>query len=318
MSFSMWYNNLNMNIVVKSYALGILMVAGLVTAAVALGAPATTTVIVGNAAPAVTNVAITQSPMVMTENTTAGINVTADVSDANGCVDVFTSGTMSGVLYRSGVAATSSCTQNALNCYRFTFTTTSAAGTCTGGSDTAMTVSSTIPVWYFADATDASSSLGYSAQWWVAYVGVTDASSSAANATSSAATELNTLLGLQVTAAINYGTQAANTDTGSTNQPATTTNTGNSKLNIEFSGTNMTGPATLAATQQKYGTTTVTYASLAYTLSTTATLRQNKLGIAVTSTAAAASTTYWGIAIPAGQTQGTYTGTNTFTAVWTN
>jgi hypothetical protein len=307
-----------MNIVAKSYVLGVLMVAGLITFSVALGAPATTSVTVGNATPTVTNVAITQSPIVLTENTTASINVTADIADGNGCADVFSSGTITGVLFRSGVSATSSCTQDARNCYRFTFTTTTAAGTCTGGTDTAMTVSSSIPVWYFADATDASSSLGYSAQWWVAYAKPTDFSASTSNATSATAVELNTLLGLQVTAAINYGVVAANADTGATNQPATTTNTGNSKLDIEFSGTNMTGPATLAATQQKYGTTTATYASLAYTLSTSPALKQTNLGIAVTSTAAAASTTYWGIAIPNGQTNGAYTGTNTFTAVWTN
>jgi hypothetical protein len=307
-----------MNIVVRSYVFGVLLVAGLVTAAVVLGAASTTSVSVGNASPAITNVAITQSPIVVTENTTAGINVTADISDGNGCSDVFSSGTMSGVLYRSGLAATSSCAQNALNCYRFTFTTTSVANACTGGSDTAMTVSSTILVWYFAEATDASSSLGYAAQSWIAYVYATDYAASSSNATSTATVDLNTLLGLQVTAAINYGTVAANGDTGSTNQSATTTNTGNSKLNIEFSGTDMTGPATLAATQQKYGTTTVTYASLTYTLSNSAALKQTKLGIAVTSTAAAASTTYWGIAIPNGQTPGSYSGTNTFTAVWTN
>jgi hypothetical protein len=307
-----------MNIVVKSYVLGVLMVAGLITAAVALGAPASTSVTVGNAAPTITNVAITQSPMVMTENTTASINVTADIADGNGCADVFSSGTMTGVLFRSGIAATSSCTQDARNCYRFTFTTTSAAGPCTGGTDTAMTVSSSIPVWYFADATDASSSLGYSAQWWAAYVAATDFVASSSNATSGTAVELSTLLGLQVTAAINYGVVAANANTGATNQVATTTNTGNSKLDIEFSGTNMTGPATIAAAQQKFGTTSVTYASLSYTLSTSAALQQMNMGIAVTSTAPFASGTYWGIAIPNGQVNGSYTGTNTFTAVWSS
>ena len=307
-----------MNIVVKSYFVGVLAVAGLVVAAVALGAPATTQVIVGNATPTVTDVTIAPSTITLTENTTAVVNIIATISDSNGCGDVYTSGTMTGKLYRKLVTGTSSCTTDARNCYPLTFTTTSAANACTGGSDTSMIVSTSIPVWYFADATDASSSLGYSAQSWYAYVVVTDESAATGNATSAAVNEVNTLLGLQVTAAIDYGTLSANSDTGATNQPATTTNTGNSKLDIEFSGTNMTGPATIAAAQQKYGTTSATYASLAYTLSTSAALKQTNLGIAVTSTAAAASTTYWGIAIPSGQAQGTYNGTNTFTAVWSS
>jgi hypothetical protein len=129
--------------------------------------------------------------------------------------------------------------------------------------------------------------------------------------------ELNSLYALNVTGSIAYGSVAANADTGSTNQVATTTNTGNYKIDVEFSGTNMTlGANTIAASQQRYGTSTASYASLTFALSTTATQRDMNIAKATASSTPAASSTFWGIAVPNGQLAGSYTGTNTFTAVY--
>ncbi len=307
--------------VVRSYILASLIVGAFLGISLAvlespqvLADAASTAVDVGNAAPTVANVAITPNPIVLTENTSTTITITADITDANGCGDVFTSGTLSAVLYRTGVSGTSSCSNNALNCYR-NITMADAGGTCTGGADTSGTASGTIKVWYFADATDASST--FPSEWWAAYVLATDESAATGNATSSATVELNSLYALDVTASINYGAVPANTDTGSTNQVATTTNTGNYNIDIEFSGTNMaSGGDTLLASQQKYGTSSAAYASLTHTLSTSPTARNINVGRTTTSTSQTASTTYWGIAVPGGQPTGSYTGSNTFTAIF--
>lgn len=277
---------------------------------------ASTAVTVTNATPVVTNVTLNGgSSITLTENTTTSITIAATVSDGNGCADVFSSGTITAVLYRSGLAATSSCTASDTNCYRSITMANAGGDTCTGGVDTTADASATVPVWYFADPTDASSS--FPTQWWVSYVKANDFSNASSSATSTTVVDINSLYALNITASINYGSVAPGADTGSGNQTATTTNTGNAKIDIEFSGTNMSGPATLAATQQKYGTSSVAYASLAYTLSTTATSRDINFFAATASSTPAATSTFWGLAIPNGQTLGSYTGTNTFTAIYT-
>ncbi|MEK7512684.1 MAG: hypothetical protein AAB601_00615, partial [Patescibacteria group bacterium] len=213
---------------------------------------------------------------------------------------------------------TSSCTFDGNACYTgYATFTVQASDTCDGGTDTSANVSTTIPVWYVADPTDSSST--FSADWWAGYVKAIDFSNASSAATSVTAVELNTLTGLTVTAAIGYGTLSSGQDTGSTNQTATTTNTGNSKIDIEFSGTDMSSSAlTIAATNQRYGTSTAAYGSLSYQLTNTGTWRNINVYDATVTTTPSTSSTYWGIVAPTGTTAAAYTGTNTFTAVWSN
>lgn len=278
---------------------------------------ASTSVTVGNATPSVSAVAVTPSPIVLNDNATATVTITATITDSNGCGEVISSGSIAFVLYQSGVAATSSCTAST-GCYTgYSTYSVQASDSCGASPDTTANVSTTIPVWYNADPTDSSST--YSAQWWVGYVKANDYLDASSSATSSTAVELNTLAGVAVTpSTINHGQVSAGANSGATNQTATTTNTGNSKIDIEFSGTDMTGAGTLTVDNQKYSTTSVTYASLAYTLSTTAALKDINLGATTATTSPTTSSTYWGINIPNGTASGTYTGTNTFTAVWSN
>ena len=67
---------------------------------------------------------------------------------------------------------------------------------------------------------------------------------------------------------------------------------------------------------EKYGTSSVTYGSLSYTLSAAATTQQVHQPHATASSSAATTSTFWGLVVPTGTIAGTYTGTNTFTAVW--
>jgi hypothetical protein len=272
---------------------------------------ASTAVTVGNAVPSVSAVAIVPSTITLTENATTSVTITATITDGNGCDTVFASGSIVATLYRSGVG--SACSANDNNCYR-SIALSEVGATCSGGSDTSGDASGTVALWYHADATDASST--YPTETWVADVKAIDFENASSTASSTA--ELNSLYALNVTASISYGTLAANADTGATNQLATTTNTGNYKLDIEFSGTDMTdgGVNTIVAAQQKYSTTSATYASLAFTLSTSPASQQVNIVKATASSTPSTQTTYWGIAIPSGKPAGSYTGTNTFTAIY--
>lgn len=304
----------NISSLIKSYLGAAVFVAVFAAGAhLVLADSSSTSVSVTNATPTVSAVSISPSTITLTENATTTVTITATITDGNGCSDVFSSGTIVATLYRSGVAATSSCTADTNNCYR-SITLSDVTTSCTGGTDTSGNASGTAQIWYYAEATDASST--YPSENWVAWVKATDFAT--ASSTSSSTAELNSLYALNVTASINYGTLAANADTGSSNQVATTTNTGNYKIDAEFSGTNMTdgGSLSISASQQKYGTSSVTYASLSYSLSTSPTQRDLNLVKATTSTTPSATSTYWGLAIPAGQAAASYTGTNTFTAVY--
>ncbi|MBI2035113.1 MAG: hypothetical protein HYT12_00315 [Candidatus Liptonbacteria bacterium] len=308
---------------IKSYAAAAILLAGFLIASTILlnsvfadSNDSVTSVSVGNARPSVSATAISPDPITPNENTTTSVTITATISDGNGCDTVFTDGTITAVFYRSGVTATSSCTADDLNCYR-NITLVEVNNTCTGSSDTAGDAVGTTSVWYFVDATDASST--YSAQNWVALVTATDSQSSSSLQIDGASStvEINTTTALNVTATINYGSVAANDNTGATNQVATTTNTGNGAIDLEISGANLVSSGnSIDVGQQKYASSTLTYASLTYTLSTSPTVREWNIGVATASTTASASSTFWGLAVPNGQANGSYTGTTTFTAVF--
>ncbi len=138
------------------------------------------TVSISGATPTVASVAISPDPITLTENTSTTVTITALISDSDGCGDVFVSGTISAVLYRSGVGV--NCTANNSNCYRG-ITLSEVGNTCTGGSDTDGNASGTVDLWYLAEATDADSS--YPPESWVASVNAVDSGNVSSTATSS-------------------------------------------------------------------------------------------------------------------------------------
>lgn len=314
----------NSLIILKSYLLtffiGALFIGGaFVFSDYVLADEATTQVEVGNATPSVTAVNISPDPINLTENATTVITITATISDSNGCDDVFASGTITAVLYRSGVGGGASCTADDSNCYP-NITLAEVDDTCTGGTDTSGDASETIAIWYFAEATDASSS--FSGQTWQATVKAVDGSNASSTNTDSSSPVLNTQAALNVTASINYGTLSAGTTSTLTQiQQSTTTvtNTGNSSLDSDISGTNMTsGGNTIDANYQKFATSSAGYDSLIYTLSTSAQTIQFNLAKATSSSTPATANSFWGINVPNGQANGIYNGTSTFDAVWSS
>lgn len=278
-------------------------------AVVVLADSVSTQVIVGNATPSVSGTTFNSgSALVLTENTTATFYATSTVTDANGCSTI---NHVTTDFYRSGVGASSCDTAGEANnnsCYPRAVCTV-VGGSCTGGTDTTADYVCSVSLQYYADPTDTGT---FSAQNWAAsaYAGDGTATSTADTGTA----ELNTLLALNVTASIDYGTLSANTDTGAINSTTTVTNTGNKDMDPEISGTQMTsGGDTLAASFQEYSANVFTYGAGTDLSGTPAglniTLPQGTSG-----TVPITDTVSWGIGIPGGQPAGTYSGTNTFTA----
>jgi hypothetical protein len=214
----------------------------------------TSTVIVGNAAPTVTNVVLNNaSSIVLTANQTTNVSVNATISDNNGCADI-TGGTTTIMIYRSSITS-STCltTQSNLNCYLAS--SFSASSTCAGGT---VNTTTTLAVQYFADATDSSSS--YSTQNWLATVMFRDPQNGTGTADSTGQ-ELLTLNALNInTSSLNYGTVSPGENTGQTNQSAYVQNAGNSTTTLSLSGNSLSfGSNKLSTSSQHYATTTFTY-----------------------------------------------------------
>ncbi len=249
------------------------------------------------------------APITLTANSTTSIAVGFTITDNDGCSDVFTGGGVTTTIFRSGVGA--SCSVNNLNCY----TTTTQINNCSGGNSA--TATATIPIWYFAEPTDASST--YSGQSWQAKVFSSDAGGLSSSSTSSGV-NLNTLLAINLsTSAINYGTVGAGSNTGATNQTILIQNTGNSSSTLQISGTDLTFNANIIPVSlQHYSTNTFTYNISDTPLNSFLTAVAGFFLTKPTSTTPVAKNLYWGIAAPPGNPTGGYNGTNTITAIWSN
>jgi len=269
-------------------------------------------VIVATSAPTVSGLSVNGGATVtLTPNATTSVSVNATIANANGCAEI-TPGTTTVLLYRSGVTS-STCltTANNANCYQATSFT--ASSTCSAGIANTTT---TFPVQYFAQATDASSS--FAAQSWMATVIFRTPDNSTGTA-DSAGVELNTLTAINVTtSSINYGAITPNTNTGSTNQLTTVANAGNSSSSLQLSAlaTLTSGANSIATSSQGYYTSAFTYPGASTALTASAATVTGFLLTSPTSTTNVTSTIYWGLTVPNATPTGTYVGTNVFTALF--
>lgn len=276
-------------------------------------ASVTSSVIVGNATPSVTSVVLNAgSAITLTSNATTSFNIGYTISDNNGCSDI-TGARTTTTVFRSGASgscATATPTASNLNCYVYvTHTTSSCSGTSLNATDT-------VQIFYFGQATDASSS--FESQDWAAFVIVADGSGATSSATSTHV-ELNTLTAIDVTtSSINYSTVAAGSNTGATNQIATSTNAGNSSttLQLRASATLVSGSNSIATSSQRFATSTFTFPGGATQLTDSNVTVTGFLLTSPTSTTTVADEVFWGLEIPNGTATGTYTGTNAFTSLF--
>ncbi len=293
-----------------TFLVGMAAMMNSVSGAVNIGSSATLT----SQPPAVSAVTLNHgNAITLTVNTTTTVDVNFTVTDSNGCGDVFYGGNVTTTIFRSGV--TSACAASDLNCYVSVATTTN---NCPSATTTTSTANATITlgIYYFAQATDASSS--FVSENWGAEVRVRDLAGVTSTATSTNR-ELNTTVGIDVSpATTTYGTVPINSNTGSTNQTTTVKNAGNASTTLKVSGTAMCLGGDCAATSsQHYATSTFTFGGLEQLLSDVDTVVSGFVLTAPTSTTAVQSNTYWGLSVPGGSATGTHTGTNVFTPVWT-
>lgn len=278
---------------------------GAVTGTFPLAITSSTTVTVSNSAPTVSNVVLNAGLVItLIENTTKNVSVAATSTDTDGNADIAYA---TATIYRSGVG--SGCSVDGNNCYAVA-STSCTKSSCSGNN---CNFSCTAAIQYFAQPTDSGT---YSAETWQASVTVRDTAGATGVSTTASGVELNTLLALNVTGSIGYGSLAASSTTGAVNQTTTVTNTGNTTIDVNLSGTDMAfGENIISVGNQKYATSSFTYSSCTICTLLTSSPVQYILNILKpTTTTAVTKDVLWGLSVgfkPAG----TYSGTNTFEAV---
>ncbi len=277
---------------------------------------ASSTVIVGNAAPTVTSVILNiNSEIVLTANATTAVTVSAIISDNNGCADITGAGASTTILvYRSGVTS-STCltTQDNQNCYLATAFT--ASSTCSGNS---VNATATLGIYYFAQPTDASSSL-FTAQNWLATVIFKDTNNSTGSGDPSLGVDVRSLTAINVTtSSINYGTLSASS-TSAANVVTTSTNAGNTSttLSLSANATLTKGSDSISTSSQHYATSSFTYGGAEQPLLVTVTHVAGSIMVPPTSTTNVNRPIFWALNVPAGTATGTYNGVTLFTAAYT-
>ncbi len=271
---------------------------------------------VNNVAPVVSTVTINGGLAIdLTEGTTSEITLKASVTDNNSCQDV---SAVLGYLYRSGIAY-SSCNDsgdsNANYCYADISCSVASSDTCDGSSDATADYECDVNVQYHADPTVADTQ--FPSDTWKDTIKATDDDAAADDTEVSSGVELNTLIGYDVTSSIAYGSLAVGAKNDPLDKTTTVTNRGNVGLDQELRGTNMSdgGVNSIAVTYQRYALAALTPYASGTQLTLTDVLSQ--LDVSKTTVTASPQTknTWWGLEIPAGTVSGTYTGTNTITAL---
>lgn len=271
---------------------------------------------VSNVAPVVSGVTLNGgSDITLTEGTTTSITIAGTITDNNSCQDISSVVTS---LYRSSVSFASCDTVGESDdnfCYADVSCSVVGSGnTCTGASDASADYECSISVQYFADPTDTNTE--YPTDTWLTTIDATDGSLSD-NTEVSAGVEMNSLVGYDVTGSIAYG----NLDVGEKNDPldktTTITATGNVGLDEELSGTDMDdgGVNTIGVAYQKHALATATAYASGTSLSGSATEYELNCQKTTASGSPQTKNTWWGLEIPAGTVPGSYSGTNTVTAV---
>jgi hypothetical protein len=247
-------------------------------------------------------------PITLTPGATTTIYATGTVTDLNGYTDLFRA---TSTIYRSGVGP--SCTPNNNNCYLTN--TNSATCSFTNCSGNTCTLSCAADIYYHADATSGGT---YDGEEWLAYLEVSDVGGGY-DFNSASGVELLALRALDVENSINYGSLEVSADTGSYNASTTVQNLGNTAIDVEISGTNLTDgqSSTIPAAQQIFATSTFTYSTCVYcqTLSTSTASFEVDINKPTVSSPLVSDVIYWGIEIPTGAASKPHSGNNTFTAI---
>lgn len=272
---------------------------------------------VNNVSPVVSAVSINSgSDITLTEGTTTSITLGGTVTDNNGCGDI---SSVESSMYRSGIGY-ASCDEDAEDddnsCYaQVSCSVVGAGNTCDGGTDASADYTCTVSVQYFADSTVADTQ--YPTETWLSTLKGIDDDAAEGTAEVSTGVEMNTLVGYDVTNAIDYGSLSVGQSNDPLDKITTITATGNVGLDQELSGTDMTngGTGSIGVSYQKYALSTATAYASGVSLSSSATEVELNCSKTTSSGSPATQNTWWGLEIPTGTDSGSYTGTNTIVAV---
>lgn len=273
---------------------------------------------VNNVAPSVSSVTLNSGAAIsLTESTTTDVEIVADITDDNGCLDQVGTGdeisSVSGYLYRSGVSyagCDTSKEEDANYCYPEIKCKSSV---CSNGLTN---YSCTAEVQYYADPTTANTL--FPTENWLATVKATDDDSAVGTGVSTGV-ELNTLVGGDTTpTTLDFGSLAVGGSNDPLDKTLTHFPTGNVGIDITIKAntTSMctnystcTGGTPIPISHQKYSLSSSTAYSAGTILTTTAVESEINIGKQTTSTAPTKQT-WWGIYIPTGTLPGTYNGLN--------
>ncbi len=271
--------------------------------------------IVNNVTPVISAITLNGgSAITLNEGDTAPVVLGATITDNNGCSDL---STITSSLYRSAIGY-SACDivgeANNNNCYPAISCSVGGGNTCDGATDASASYNCTAFLKYYADPTD--SNTPYTGQSWKNTFKAVDNNSLTDSLEISTGVTLNSLLAMDIGSSLAYGNVSAGQTIDPLNKLTLITATGNVGLDQEVSGTDMSDGQshTIGVNYQKYALATSTSYSSGISLSTSPT--EAELNCTKTnSDVGATKPTYWGISIPVGTFAGSYSGTNTITAV---
>lgn len=231
------------------------------------------------------------------------VTITATITDNDGCEEVFTDGSITGVFYDADTVA-DSCSANDNNCYP-SLILTEVGNTCDGASDYTGDASITVDVWFHANP----------GSNWTAKVTAVDGSAASGSNTSTVI--INTLIAFKLdTSTIDY--QTVNPDNVSSQQTVLITTTGNVAIDVNLSGTDMTWSGnTIDVGQQKYSDTNgFDWDSAGTALSGSAVRHELSTTKPTANPSNQSETVYWKLKVPSGKAAGgPYSGTNTLSVV---
>ncbi|OGG62438.1 hypothetical protein A3C87_02430 [Candidatus Kaiserbacteria bacterium RIFCSPHIGHO2_02_FULL_49_34] len=234
------------------------------------------------------------------------VHINGQVTDLNGENDIASS-TLSLNFYR--ISKSIGCVTDKNDCYRVIPCDTSYIE----GDDTQIAYDCPVSLAYWVDATDSASA--YGSDTWVAHVTVSDV---AGLQTQSAATiEVNSLLALNLPEAIDYGTRSlGEVSSSTTNIETIITQRGNTKADVQLSGSNMGCSAigTLATSTQAWALESVGHTASTILTDTLTAAKRNIL-LRTDESNELSANLYWNIAIPTSGVKGTCTGANTIAVI---
>lgn len=291
---------------------------------------------VNNVAPSITNTTIQlldtdeigDLTLTQPEGQTTGFKIKFSITDNNSCVkkgggDEIVSATAN--VRMTEIAATAcraSVDYNPNNCYpgaygSWNLVCSQDSGTCSGEDDTEVNWTCTFPLWYVAEPTTGSPTPPKNAYNWKAEVKATDDDSADSGwVDDDDGNELGLFLAFSyLESSIGYGNLAPQ-QKSSSSATATIKARGNTGLDAEYSGTDMTyNSYSIAVSQQRYSFIDESWDDMDYTLSETSTERELNCPKTTNPASPQTKATYFRIAIPSGQQAGTYTGTDTLVGV---